>query len=282
MLFCKSYDQDMLRARRLAESIAHYNEDNIPFYLCVPAKDVSDFQACFGEIPCTYIAMEEVLARTCAAHGNVPIGFEPHLMPMLLKMEFWRMGLCRYYVWLDSDSYFIRPFGLKDFFYDEDTPYIVQHKLKEIRAFAAKQDPKIISNFEKESRVIQGIFGRAGTCYDFGSPPLIAACEVLENLYHDYLQTKGQTIFQLLQQARHDSLLYGEYYLHSRVIEAKPREQLFKVFHYPEQFFESQMKGESELSLSKDYVGIIMQSNWTNLGEAKRGFFDRLKRLLGR
>ena len=283
VLYCKSYAPDMHRARRLAESIQRFNTDNIPLVLTVPERDLPDFKEAFRDLACQFVTDEEVLSRTIAAHGAIPSDFEPHLLMILMKLEFWRMDLGRYYVWVDSDSYFIRPFGLSDFFHDADTPYIVQHKLKEIRAFAHKYDrERIVANFERESRLTQQVFGRSGECYDFGSPPVIWSCGVLESFNRDYLEPRKQTIFDIIKQVRHDSLLYGEYLLYSGVEKAVPREQLFKVFHYAEQFYESQMKGEWEYSLARDYAGIIIQSNWATIQEKKRKTLaDRVKKLLG-
>ena len=273
----------MYRAKRLAESIERFNTDNIPLVFSVPQKDLSIFKDAFEDIPCQFITDEEILAASCEKYGDVPSGFGSHLLMILMKLEFWRMNLCRYYVWVDSDSYFIRPFGLSDFFYDEDTPYIVQHKLKEIREFAEKYDKRIITNFEKESRITQQFFGRSGECYDFGSPPVIWSCRVLERFNEDFLKSKNQTIFDIVKQIRQDSLLYGEYFLYSKVEKAVQREQLFKVFHYAEQFFESQAKGESEYSLAKEYAGIIIQSNWATITEKrKKTIADRLKKLFPR
>jgi len=279
VIYCKSYAPDMYRARRLAESIKRFNTDNIPLVFSVPEQDLPGFKGAFEGIPCKFITDEEILARTCKKYGGIPSDFGDHLQMMLIKLEFWRMNLCRYYVWVDSDSYFIRPFGLSDFFYDEDTPYIVQHKLKEIREFAEKYDKKVITNFEKHSRITQQAFGRSGECYDFGSPPVIWSCRVLESFNEDFLKSRNQTIFDIVQKIRSEIFLYGEYFLYSKVEKAVQREQFFKVFHYAEQFFESQMKGESELSLSRDYAGIIMQSNWTNLNKKKKTIRDRLKKL---
>ncbi len=281
VLYCKSYAPDMYRARRLAESIQRFNTDSIPLVLAVPQQDLTAFQEAFTGISCKFIIEEEILARTGETNGPVPPDFGAHLLMILMKLEFWRMDLCRYYIWIDSDSYFIRPFGLSDFFYDENTPYIVQHELKEIRAFAEKCDSKIIENFEKESRITQQLFGRNGTCYDFGSPPVIWSCRVLESFNEDFLKPRNQTIFDIIKQIRQDSLLYGEYFLYSGVEKAVPREQLFKVFHYAEQFFESQMKGEWDYSLAKQYAGIIIQSNWATVREKTRKTIgDRLKKLL--
>jgi len=280
VLYCKSYAPDMYRARRLAESVQRFNTDNIPLVLAVPQKDLAAFQETFKGVACRFVTEEEILTRTCEVHGPVPSDFGAHLMMILMKLEFWRMDLCRYYVWVDSDSYFIRPFGLSDFFYDEDTPYIVQHQLKEVREFAERYDRKIIENFEKESRITQQVFGRDGECYDYGSPPVIWSCRVLAHFNEKFLKSRNQTIFNVIQEIRQDSLLYGEYFLYSNVEKAVKREQLFKVFHYAEQFFESQMKGEWEYSLAKAYAGIIIQSNWATVGQKKqKSIGDRLKKI---
>ena len=39
VLYCKSYKNDVLRARRLAESVSKFNVDGIPFYISMPQKD---------------------------------------------------------------------------------------------------------------------------------------------------------------------------------------------------------------------------------------------------
>ena len=43
VLYCKSYDKDVDRAKQLLESIVKYNTDNIPFYISVPSKDIDLF-----------------------------------------------------------------------------------------------------------------------------------------------------------------------------------------------------------------------------------------------
>ena len=35
-----------------------------------------------------------------------------------------------------------------------------------------------------------------------------------------------------------------------------------KIFHYPQQYHEAKQKGYTEQDYSKNYLGIIMQSNW--------------------
>jgi hypothetical protein len=48
VLYCKSYDKDVYRAKILLDSILKYNTDNIPFYISVPEKDVELFKSVLG------------------------------------------------------------------------------------------------------------------------------------------------------------------------------------------------------------------------------------------
>ncbi len=59
----------------------------------------------------------------------------------------------------------------------------------------------------------------------------------------------------------HEAAIYGEYLLKTRLIDILPVEGFFKVFHYKEQFELERSQFDME-RLKKNYMGIIMQSNW--------------------
>jgi len=280
VLFCKSYDRDMLRARRMAASVQRHNQDQIPLYVSVPQGDLAAFKRCFGDLPCNFITDESVLEQTRAVYGPPPPLFPSHLGQQLIKLEFWRRVPCDNYAWLDSDSYFIRPFKTDDFFHDATTPYTVCHLSEDLHRYAEKYNPKVWENFEKMAVKFKGLFKRAGENYDFGYPILIWSCAVLRSLHADYLQKNGQSIYELLYEYPCEMQLYGEYALHCRKIPIVPVEPLFMFYHYAEQFFEAQMRGESEHSLAERYLGVVMQSNWTNLSEKKKNDLKRFKKFL--
>jgi hypothetical protein len=283
ILFCKSYGKDMFRARRMAESIQLFNVDNIPLYISVPASDLNMFKQCFDNAPCQFITDEEIIDKSCQIHGLLPKQFPSELLQQLIKLEFWRMGFCKNYVWIDSDSYFIKTFRVEDFFYDENIPYTLQHNSKDLFDFAARiKNKKIKNDFEKLAIQFQKLFNRSGPLYNFGCSPLIWSCKVLESLYEDYLKPNNITIFGLLQEYHCEMQLYGEYLLFSKVIPVMPIDPLFKIYHYAEQFFEAQMMGESEFSLSKKYLGVVIQSNWAKLSERKKPPLVRLKRFFSK
>ena len=267
----------MYRARRMAESVNRFNTDNIPLYISVPSVDLHNFKNCFRNIPCSLITDEEILTKTCQVFGKIPRLFPEHLIQQLIKLEFWRMGFCKNYIWIDSDSYFIKYFRSADFLSNDNIPYTVQHNFDELRAFAKRiKKNKIIIDFETMAKKFQKLFDRSGPYYDFGPSPLVWSCRVLKSLYEDYLKPENLSIFNLLRDYPCEMQLYGEYLHYSKLIPIIPVQPIFKVFHYPEQFFESQMKGESEYSLSKKYLGIVFQSNWSKIKEKKK-IKDRIK-----
>jgi hypothetical protein len=273
----------MLRARRMAESIERFNADNIPLYVCVPSTDLNNFQQCFGDIPAYFLTDEQILSKTCDIYGPLPRDFSTDLFQQLIKLEFWRMGLCENYLWIDSDSYFIKTFHRENFFHDESTPYTVQHLAQDLLGFAARtKNKKITRDFENMAIKFQKLFHRSGPLYDFGCSPLLWSCKVLKSLAEDYLKPGNKTIFTLLQEYPCEMQLYGEYLLFSKKIPLVPIDPLFKVYHYAKQFFEAQMQGESEFSLAKQYLGVVMQSYWAKLPEQKKPPLVRLKRFFGK
>lgn len=278
VLFCKSYDKDMLRARRLAESVLRFNSDALPLYLCVPRKELPAFRECFAGIPCHFLVDEEILDETVRCYGDLPKRFPAHLIQQLIKLEFWRTELCENYIWLDSDCYFIRPFTRSDFFADEQTPYTVMHDNSELLDFARRTGrQKIIDDFSRMTSKLQEAFCRSGDTVDFGYPPLIWSTKVLQNLA-GYLRQRQDTIYNLLAAYPCEMQLYGEYLLYSKSIPIVPTGLLFKVYHYAEQFYEDQEKGENEYSLAQKHLGVVVQSNWARLPKPKKKLHDRFRK----
>lgn len=284
-LFCKSYDKDMFRARRMADSVHRFNLDNIPLYLSVPEKDLLQFQECFGDIPCQFITDEEVLALSQEKNGSLPALYPQHLVQQIVKLEFWRLGLCSNYAWIDSDSYFIKPFAVKDFFYDAETPYLIEEKFT-VERFCEKwqnvpikvRDKRIRQNQELIQK-FRALFGNNSTPFVyFGeATPVIWSCRVLQSFNADYLKAKGINLYQLLYQYPCETHLYGEFLHFSKVIPVRPRTAMFKNFHYADEFVAAEALGESEYSISKDYFGITMQSNWLLFKKNKK-IIPRLKK----
>lgn len=279
-LFCKSYSKDLLRAKRMVKSVQMFNRDAIPLYISVPSQELDLFKDQFNDLSCRFLTDEEIIDNCIKAYGPFPRLFPKYLVQQLVKLEFWRLKKCAHYLWIDSDAYFLRPFYKKDFFYDQDTPLLVMHKAKDLRAFSEKHDPRIAEKLDNRIEKIQRLFGRKGESFYFGDPPLVWSSTVLEGLSTDFLKPKSMTIYDLLYAYPCEMQLYGEFLLASGNYKFAPTEPFFKIFHYAEQFFEAQRQGESEFSIAKTYMGVLIQSNWTDPKEKKKNDLARFKKFL--
>ncbi|CCK79413.1 DUF6492 family protein [Desulfobacula toluolica] len=280
VIFCKSYSKDLLRAKRMAQSILRFNRDNIPLYMSVPSDELELFKKTFQNLPCHFVTDEEILNNCSKTYGPSPRLFPAHLLQQLIKLEFWRLNKCEYYLWIDSDSYFLKPFDTNFFFHNDDTPLLVMHHANDLRNFALKYDTRIAEKLDNRIKAIQQLFGRKGESFYFGDPPLIWSSSVLKAMSREFLKPRGMTIYELLYRYPCEMQIYGEFVLAYNIHKIIPTEPFFKVFHYAEQFFDSQRKGESEYSLAGKYLGVVMQSNWTNKKEKKKNDMARFKKFL--
>ncbi len=279
-LFCKSFHEDVHRIRRLLESIQLYNDDNIPVYISVPARELELFLESTSNFPCHLLTDEDILEKGVTINGLPPKNYSRLILQQIVKLEFWRMGYCQNYFWIDSDSYFIRSFRENDFFDDAGHIYNVQYEDGELFDFARNNGrEKIISDYREVACEFKDMFNRKGSYYLFGPSPLLWSCEVLRGLNEDFLSNQGN-IYDFFSKHSCEINLYAEYLLTSKKVSFTPCEPFFKVFHYPEQFYESQYFGEWDYSLAKDYMGIVIQSNWAkpNLKEMnKKTFWNRIR-----
>lgn len=262
VLYCKTYHRDLDRTKYLAQSVSKYNIDNIPFYISVPLSDVELFKQ---NINNAIIISDEEVNKNNDLYNR---GINPRVLAFSTRLNIWMLGVSENYFCLDSDAYFIRPFGVKDFIYDENTPYTVMHEQKELFSWTAVNhrmlgfDPS--ESFRSERDKIMSIFGRKGRHYDFGPNPMIMNSNVLKMLNEQYLTPNKISTEHLISISSDEYTWYGEALLAFDVVKIRPTEPYFKVFHYPQQYAEYRQKGITEENISKNYMGIILQSNWSN------------------
>ena len=109
VLYCKSYREDILRARRLADSIAKHNCDRLPFYISVPREDLVLFKQQLPTEGVSLLEDESILDSSFRGRSYADF-LPPKQMQQVVKSEFWRLGIGKNYLAIDSDSYFIRDF----------------------------------------------------------------------------------------------------------------------------------------------------------------------------
>lgn len=280
VLYCKSYRNDVLRVKRLTESIRKFNQDQIPFYVSVPASDISLFRQHLDTLPVEIISDEEIIRANPSLNEGKINALPGGISMQIVKSEFWRLGISETYLCIDSDCLFIRPFCQSDFITPDGYPYTVLHETKELLQFAINHGlEKVYDNFHNERSKIMGIFGRVGRHYDFGPTPTIWDCQVWRMLDEQFLKPKGMNFYDAIMLLPPENLWYGEAMLKFMPFPIRPIEPLFKVYHLEQQFLVAHQQGETdEKRLSRNFFGICYQSNWEkglDLEQRRKSFLSR-------
>lgn len=262
-LYCKSYRTDLRRVARLAQSVASYNGEHLPFYVSVPQTDAALFREHLADLPVEVIEDEAILAHTPYADRNIGATLPGHLSQQIVKSEFWRLNLSDAYLCLDSDAVFIRPFGLEDFLAPGGTPYTVMDEAHDLLEDALHQGRgRVLDAFEREADQTQQLFGRTGRRYSFGPFPLIWHRAVWQSLDENYLRPRGMTLADAISRNPVESRWYGEALLAYKAVPLLPCQALFKVYHYAWQFDRDRRQGIGAEQLARFYCGVIYQSAW--------------------
>jgi len=254
VLYCKSFHRDLDRVKILFESINKHNIDNIPFYISVPQTDLKLFKTHLNTP--NIIADEEIYSSPDSGWTHQQI----------IKSNFWKLGLSKNYICLDSDSYFIKDFTIQDFIYQDDIPYTVIHEQKELFTWTVNKtnelgfDPKL--SYIEDRKKIMSLFNRNGKYYDFGPVPVIWSSKVWKSLEDNYITPNNIKFEDLIKYSPSEFSWYGESLLTFQSIPIYPVEPLFKVFHYPNQLLEYKQNSYTEEMISQNYYGIVLQSNF--------------------
>lgn len=286
VLYCKSYDRDVLRAKRLAESVRRFNFGNLPFYLSCPSTDMPLFKDVIGSDGVTLLADEEIVAENTSIDKKALSALPGTMSQQIVKSEFWRLGCSENYFCLDSDSYFLRDFDRGDLLTPSGAPYTVMNESLELRLFGALQGhDKIALNMEAERKAIMDIFQRTGRPYDFGPLPVVWNRRVWSDLAEKFLEPQGISFLDAIVLFPSEMRWYGEALLKYRSVELWPVETLFRCYHYEAQYRAAKNSGENDDVLRRLYMGVCVQSNWDkelDHGQKKKGLLSRLNRAFKR
>ena len=254
VIFCKTFRRDIDKFGILLNSVVKHNSQKIKFYVSIPTDDIKLFVNRYGREG--YIIIEEGDIYNCKEQSSA--------IQQVVKFMFWKLNLCKNYIVIDSDSFFIKDFYFEDFLYDELNPYTVMHEQKELFSWLSFYDKKKFTKahnyFIYERSIIMSEFQRKGRLYDFG----IWNSQVLRSLEVKYLKKNNINFHDLILKSPSELSWYGEWLLKDKTISIIPVEPLFKVFHYESQYLELRRHGVTESDIANKYLGIVMQSNWNS------------------
>jgi hypothetical protein len=269
ILFCKSFRDDVLRVKRLLDSVIRLNEDCIPFYLCIPKNDLPIFQEIIdlnamcsnyrGKIE--IILDEDVVEAMPQGNLETYYATKGYISQQVIKAQVWHLLKCENYLALDSDSYFTKPFHRKDFLHESGYPYTVMHDGNELISLSEKLGhPKVKEAFIRDSQSMKQEFDRTGIDYDFGPAPLIWSSKVWRSL-EQHLTNTSETIWQAFNRLPSEIRWYGEALLKYQAIPIEPIFPIFNCLHYAWQA-EYYKKYPELVNTKNSDIGEVVQSYW--------------------
>lgn len=192
-------------------------------------------------------------------YTQTPInGITPgYINQMIVKLAFWELGLCKNYMCLDSDGWFIKEFYVKDFMYDSEIPYTVLYEDKDLKC-----NPYYYNSFwegrEKQIKIIQNKLNYKTnhllTCHGFQ----IFNSAVLQSLKSEYMVPNKLTYLNLITVANYEFSWYNIWLQKTQIIPIHICEPFFKTYHMAYQQFEEVFSGVTEETLKNAYIGITL------------------------
>ena len=285
VIFCCSFARDVLRARRMAESVARHNRDGLPLYVSAPREEVALFRDRLGSLA-TIVNRDEIVAANPRMDMARLYALPGIKHQQVIKSDAWRLGLAENTLVLDSDCQFIRDFGRADFLAEGNVPYTVMHDGRDVLEFTARHGPaRVAREFLECREPIMRELGRDGPVHDFGYAPYVWSRHVWNDLAEKHLAPRGETLVEAIDRAPSEFTWYGEALLRFGSIPLHRRGEYFRFYHYEHQYWADRRSGVTQESLAKDWLGIVYQSNWetsTEFGRPAKSLASRLARSVRR
>lgn len=267
-------------------SISEYNADQLDFYISTPRSDKGLLEEVLGSQNYIWVADEDIVAANPKADFSKYQEMSGGLSQQIIKAEFWRLGLAKNYLCLDSDSLFIRKFYESDFMGDDGVPYTVLHQNKELFQLALDRGhKKFEAELKAEADHVKGVFGRQGPNFYCAPAPFIWSAKVWQSLDAEFLEPNNISIWEFINPKLPESLIYGETLLKYKAIPLYAIEPLFRTYHFDWQYFLMRRLGETREKVTNNYLGIIYQSAWEsdlNLGKSNKSLQSQLLRRIKR
>lgn len=257
----KSYSGDFLYAQRLIASFNKHNIESLLMHIVVPAGDYDLFNDSFqsGNI----VVLNEDMMGFDFVHDDSIHGIRPgYINQEIVKLQFWEHKLSENYFCIDSDSEFICDFGINDFMFDDSTPYAVLVEDKElhvdplyyIRYWIGRE--KFLNEIKRELNIANY---KTLTCHN----NTVFSVRVLEDMKERFMVKRSLGYQDLMKIAPYEFSWYNFWLQISGIVEIRPCEPHFKMFHSREQHEDFLRRGITLQDISRAYVGVIINSNYS-------------------
>lgn len=261
-LYLKTYSHHIEQADKLINSIMKYNMDDIPVVVSVNPNETELFKQRWDGLNVTVIDDRDIF--------QVKYPMDGWRYQQVVKSNFWRINPKPNYLCLDSDSVFISPFTVQDFIFEDNIPYTICHESKDMLEYMVMSGHDMNQVFYQTAlETVRKLIPNKGPKWDWGPSPFIWSNKVWSEFDKNYLQQNNLTFDKFLLEFQRiqgynfsEYTVYGEYLFYSKAIPIIPKQPLFKVYHWKEQFIKEFNSGVRASHLRSNYLGVITQSNW--------------------
>lgn len=259
-LLLKSYQGDLEYARKLIDSFHRYNTDQLVLFCVVPLTDISNFSE-FSRPNVHVLAQEDILGEYLVENPMHGLRTD-YINQEIVKLAFWETGLAANYFCIDSDAVFIRPFGVRDFMHDTQTPFTVLVEDQEL-----KVEPKYFNeHWVGRERSIRNIMSLVNL-----EDPIMRTCHghqifssvVLKSFKEEFLSSKQWTYSDALSIEPYEFSWYCMWLQKSQCIAIHQIEPLVKVFHHEDQHLEYILRGVRTEDIARGYLAVVVNSNYS-------------------
>lgn len=286
VIACKTFRGDSVSFGRLLASYSRYNSDKISLVVVVPEADKSIFQEIITNNENVSIITEESYSKDYLVNEPVMGLSVGYINQEICKLAFWETNISENVLFVDSDVYFIRDFHVSDFMATEDIPYSVLTMDKDLHT------EMFYKEYGDQRKIhIKRIFDTVGvgtsrivTCHGM----TVLNATVLRDFKQNFLKPKKLSYAGILSIAPFEYSWYNAWLQKSQIIPIVWVEPFFKTFHMRIEYIFSRWRLISEQDIAKQYVGIILNSNWQdrkppeayeNPGIIQKAFYSILSKL---
>ncbi len=263
VLYCKSYRVDVKRVVRLAATVKKFNVEGLRFFVSVPKADLPLFEQFLQGHDVELLSDESIVLANPGIDPLRLASLAGNVSQQIVKSEFWRLGLCRTYLCLDSDCFFIRAFRASDFIDPQGTPYTIMDEGHDLLLSALSLGKmSVLQNFQRESDELKQAFGRTGKTYNFGPNCPVWDQRVWSSLDEKMLKPQQLSFLDLILKSPNEMRWYGEALLRFKAVDLLPSQPFFKMYHYAWQLKKDQQAGIGIRELARLYSGVVYQSAW--------------------
>ena len=268
----KTFRGDAQYVERLVASFHRYNRDSLSLYIVSPKADLKFFSKHSSatvtnysdeDIPVSY-ATQALLETTTESEISSPIAHPNvgYINQQIAKLAFFKMGLVENYVAIDSDTEFIRPFGRSDFLTEQGEPFLFAQEYPDLVADPFYQ-PRYWIPRQGFLTAVRKLIGCTDPRQLTAHNSQVMSSAILRDFEESFMKPRHLNYVDLLKICAMEFVWYGVWAQHQAKVQLVQRGDAIRMVNHQGEHLALHSLGITKASLSKGYIGVTVNSNWS-------------------